>query len=68
MDGITPVQGIMKEALVIACERMMEHSKPFRKANAFHKIKLQPFFGDYWQSPPSDTIKIRRPIQYRIKS
>lgn len=63
MDGINEIY--TKEALRILGQSMRK--SPFVKAAAIHQIKCQPFFGEYWQKPPSDRIKIRRPKAYQVK-
>lgn len=36
----------------------------FRKSNAIHLIKLQPFFGPYFGEEKGAVLKIRRPSNY----
>ena len=35
------------------------------KSNAIHKIKCQPFYGDYWKKPESGVATIRRPVEFK---
>lgn len=61
MDGITE---ITRWSLLMLEEKSTALSKTFRRHAAIHNIKCQPFYGSYWKTPPSDTIKIRIPVRY----
>lgn len=64
MDGLE----ITRQALKILAIQSERFGRVFRKTDVHHKIRLQPFFGHYWSGKKCrDTIKIRRPVQYRVK-
>ena len=66
-DGIT---NIVRQSLIILAEKMSLIDRLSRKRMAKWKIQNQPFYGgakthSLFGDNLSDTIKIRRPVQYQ---